>query len=326
VWPAPPGAGLGVPAADAEGVVITYGRRRVVALSDDGRVRWDVERVGVTPARPATGDGLVVVGTDDGVLALDRRTGSTRWDAALGDRSTPVLGDGLVLATLWENGLVALRAGDGGVAWQRPLPGAALGPPAIGDGRAVAAWQAPDGTSGVTCVTLAEGRPCWQVELPGELGAPAVVRGVVAIVAGDLAVHGIDLVTGRPRWRVEVGGAGAPEVPAVGDGTRVVVATRDAALCAVAARRGRVLWCTPPAGAADQGAPAGPGPGGRWALAEASGRLAVRRPTRGPTPGQGAPFVQAVAAVAVSPSGLLLVARRAVTADERPTLSAWREW
>jgi len=312
-----------MPAADRTGTAVTAGATFLVAFDVDGRHRWSTRRVGLRDVAPAFAPGLVLAATDDGLVAADRTTGTIRWDAALGDEaSTPVVAGGLAITSLWHGGLVALRLGDGAVAWRVPLPGLALGPPA-GDGRAiVATWEAEHGTAaGAIAVDVATGRARWKASLPpGGVSGPALVGGVVVMVAGDLAAHGLDVASGVERWRHDVGSAGSPEVPPAVAGSRVLVATRRGGLHLLDVLDGRERWSTADAGDAVRGGPvmapgAGPVALPRWdGTVLVAGRGRSARTLRPPG---------TVSGLAVAPDGSLLVATRDA---DRNALVAYRGW
>lgn len=326
-WEAPPGASVGMPAAEGDDVAFTYGHLRVAVYTADGRPRWETERVGLRDVAPRLTADLVVAATDDGVAAFDRAGGDERWYADLGERAnSPVIAAGRAVASTWEGSLVALDVGGGTLLWRAPLPGPAVGPAATSaDGTVVVTtWEAPDGgAAGAVAVDAATGRRRWAVGLePGGVSAPAVTAGgVVVVVAGDMAAHGLALATGHPRWRVETDGAGSPEVPPLplDDGT-VLLAHRLGGMVLVDGRDGGSRWQAEADAAAVRGGPAGPGPRGRFALPLDDGRLLLAGPD-GPEevldpPGR-------VSGVATAGGGLLLVATRGADTNQLVALHGW---
>lgn len=325
-WEAPPRASVGMPAADGDDVAFTYGHLRLVVSTADGTLRWERERVGLRDVAPRLTPGLVVAAADDGVAAFDRTDGRERWFAALGERANaPVTAGGRLVVSTWEGSLVALDADTGRVAWRVPLPGPAVGPAATDpDGAVVVTtWEAPDGGSaGAVAVDVSTGRQRWAVPLdPGGVSAPAVTAGgVVVVVAGDVAAHGLALATGARRWWIETDGAGSPEVPPLVGGGAVVVAHRLGGMLLVDEGDGRVRWQTSTDAAAVRGGPAGPGPGGRYALPLDDGRLLLAGPDRPQEildpPGR-------VSGVAAGAGQRLLVATRGAERNQLVALHSW---
>ncbi len=269
-WPAPSPGSVGMPTADHEVVAATYGHLRVVLLDLDGHVRWEVERRRLRDVAPALTADLVVVATEDGVMAVDRRTGGVRWDTEVGERANgPVIVGEQAVVSTWEGSLTAFDLADGGVAWRTALPGPAIGPAAT-DGDAVAVtWESIHGdAAGAVVVDGADGRQRWSVPLePGGVGGPAIVAlpdtptSVVVVVAGDIAVHGLDLADGSERWREGTEGAGSPEVPPLPlGGGEVLVPHRGAGLHLIDADDGSIRWEGYIDAAAVRGGPAGQGP------------------------------------------------------------------
>lgn len=323
-WPAEPPGSVGMPAADGDGVAFTYGHLRVVLLDLDGAVQWELERQGLRDVTPALTPDLVVAATETGVVAVDRHSGQVRWDTEVGERANgPVIVGGRAVVSTWEGSLTAFDLADGHVAWRAALPGPAIGPAAT-DGAAVAVtWESKFGdAAGAVVVEGADGRQRWSVPLePGGVSAPAVValpdaepaRSVVVVVAGDIAVHGLDLGDGTERWREGTEGAGSPEVPplALGDG-EVLVPHRLAGLHLMDADDGSIRWEGFIVAAAVRGGPAGIGPDGPFAFPLDDGRVVVVGPA---TEARVLDWPGRVSGVAVAPNGLFLVATREARAN-----------
>jgi outer membrane protein assembly factor BamB len=210
-----------------------------------------------------------------------------RWEARLGERAnTPVVAGGRVVLTTWEGSLLGLEPGDGRVAWRVRLPGPALGPPAADAEVAVASWaMEPRGGAGMVAADPVTGRERWAVPLPpGGLSAPGLVAPtgggppLAVVVAGDLAAHAVATDSGRERWRAPLEGAGSPEVAPLDAGRGHVLAAHRLGGMVLLDAAGRPQWEVSSDGAAVRGGPAGPGPGGRFALPLHDGRLLVAGP------------------------------------------------
>lgn len=331
-WGAPPPSSVGMPGADGEGVAVTFGHSHVTLLDAGGRVRWTVDRTlddpSVRDVAPRLTSDTVLVPTEEGLLALDRGTGTSRWEARTGERAnTPVLAGGRAVVSTWEGSLVAFDLATGRVDWRTALPGVALGPAAGDDGVVVATWEAEHGAgAGAVAVDPAGGRQRWAVPLPdGGVGGPGLVGapggGLVVVVAGDIAAHALALDSGEERWSTPLEGAGSPEVaPIDAGGNAMLVAHRLGGLALLEADGGRVRWTAASDGAAVRGGPAGPGPGGAYALPLDDGRVLVAGPGR---PARLLDPPGRVSGVAAGPSGVLLVATRETTENGLAALSGW---
>jgi len=172
----------------------------------------------------------------------------------------------------------------------------------------------------VVVVDGADGRQRWSAPVePGGVGGPAIVpvpttsTSVVVFVAGDLAVHGLDVADGGERWRIDTDGRGSPEVPPLllGDG-EVLVADRLGGLLLVDAGTADVRGRFRADGAATRGAPVGAGPDGPFAFPLDDGRVFLVGPELEVKvldwPGR-------VSGLAMAPGGRLLVATREARAN-----------
>ncbi|MCA1692880.1 MAG: PQQ-binding-like beta-propeller repeat protein [Actinobacteria bacterium] len=330
-WPAPPPASVGMPAADTTGVAFTAGAHRVVLLDPSGAVRWQAERLGVRDVAPLLTPDLVVVAADDGVIAYERANGRMRWHRPLGERAnTPVFAGGAAAVTTWEGSLVSLDLADGRVRWRTGLGGDALGP-AAGSGPVVVATFDTGRAAGAVAVDAVSGAHRWSVPLPaGGVSAPAVTGGgtgaggeaVVVVVAGDVAAHGLALDDGAERWRQDLEGAGSPEVPPLAlAGDTVLVPHRQGGLALLGTGDGAVRWIAGSDGASVRGGPAGPGPGGWFALPLDDGRLLLAGPDRDPSVFE--PPDGLTSGVASGPGGVLLIATAQGSANAISAASGW---
>jgi outer membrane protein assembly factor BamB len=302
-----------MPAVDDAGAAATYGHTSLVSFGLDGAVRWEAHRLGVREEAPLLTPELIVVPADDGLVAVERATGRTRWDTRLGDvASTPVLAGRLVLTCVSGGALVAVDVDTGAVAWRAALGGRADGPPATDARTAVATWEPDEGEhGGVTAVDVATGRERWTSPLrAGGVSGAALVRAngsraFVVAVDDDLAAKAFELGSGRALWTARLGGAGSPELPPVAmAGGRVLVADRLGGLTLLDGAGHRV-WSSPPAGAATRGGLVGPALGGRYVLPLHSGRVLLAGPGRRKQTFE--PPGGLVNGVALAPGGLVLV-------------------
>lgn len=322
----PPPAYAGMPAADAAGVAFTSALSRLILLDANGRTRWVAESSHLRDVAPRLTPALVVAATETGLKAFNRSSGAPAWSADVGERANaPVPGAGVLVASTWDGSIFGVDERTGTLRWRLPLPGPAFGPAASDGTMAVATWVADDHASaGAVAVDTATGEQRWAVPLPpGGVSAPAFggsTPPVVAVVAGDLAAHGLDVASGAELWRAALEGAGSPEVaPLALAGGDVLVAHRLGGMALVEAG-GALRWQVSSDGAAVRGAPAGPGPGGRYALPLDDGRLLLAGP--------GAPTATLdppgrVSGVAAGPGGVVLVATREASVNGVTASTGW---
>ncbi|MDQ6927241.1 MAG: PQQ-binding-like beta-propeller repeat protein [Actinomycetota bacterium] len=325
-WDAPPPAYVGMPAADSSGVAFTSALSRLILLDTDGHVTWIAEKLHLRDVAPLLTPDLVVAATESGMAAFDRTTGAVAWSSDFGQRAnTPVSAGDVLVTSTWDGSIVGLDETTGARKWQSALPGPAFGPAASEGGLAVTTWVADDHSqAGAVAVDAATGQQRWSVPLPtGGVSAPGIGSGEparVVVVAGDVAAHALDLETGAELWRTGLEGAGSPEVrPLPVAGGDVLVAHRLGGM-AILDSDGKIHWQVSSGGAAVRGAPAGPGPGGRFALPLDDGRLLLAGPGAPTTvldpPGR-------VSGVAMGPAAVLVVGTREASVNGVNASSGW---
>lgn len=306
---APPGPfSPGIPAVSGDDTAATWSHQLLVALDGRGEPRWQAPRLGLLEGAPAFTPTLVLVATEGGLAAYDRLTGRSRWTAEFGERpASPSVAGERVVVTTAAGSVIAVEAATGRVVWRVPLGGPSYGPAAVAGSTVVASFD--DGrAAGAAAFDLAGGQRRWAVMLPADgVSAPAISSaGMVVVVAGDAAAHGLALGDGAERWRSALDGSGSAEVPPLArPGGEVVVGHRLGGMAMLDGPTGVLRWASAPHGAAVRGAPVGPGPGGWYAMPLHDGRLLLAGPDRPDELGEASGFVRGAAA---GPDGTLVVA------------------
>jgi outer membrane protein assembly factor BamB len=105
-----------------------------------GQVKWRIEASGWASA-PALADGTLYFGgrTIDGrddtyIYAVDQASGNEKWRVPIqqnGLQDRPVVVDGMLFASTWRDGLLALDAGTGNEKWRYTTGSALLTSPAV---------------------------------------------------------------------------------------------------------------------------------------------------------------------------------------------------
>lgn len=275
-WVRDVGASVRATPAVADGAVVVgdeEGRVTALALAD-GSLRWQLDvgapvLAGATAAAigsdgdtaaaavtrrgdpTATGDAVaptVLVGTLGGtVVALGLERGGMRWSRQLDGevRSPAAVADGSVYVWVDDQGLRALRAGDGGDRWTFDATGPWGGAPTVaGDlvlvgGEQTSALSTADGSvrwafrggrrssmavgrnsvfvpdrGDLYAVSLRDGEERWQFESDGVRSFAPAVAGDTVYLATEESLHGIGAATGAERWawRSSRGPRAAPAV------------------------------------------------------------------------------------------------------------------
>jgi outer membrane protein assembly factor BamB len=231
------------------------GRVGAAGPTDEVRVGWTrtVDHLTVTTAA-VYGD-TVVVGSYDGVMAIDLATGDRVWTVDREQvRGVAATADAILAAA--EDRVLALDPVDGTRLWTTTLGEDGVRPPTVAGERAYVAVG--DGAA-IVAVELGSGEVVWRRRLAGDWlpASVAVADGTVYAGTETGAVTALDAPTGEERWstplvqvpeearRAHSFGLGA--APAVDiAGGRVVVGDETGVLHAVDAESGDRVWSFAP--------------------------------------------------------------------------------
>ncbi|MGQ0804260.1 MAG: PQQ-binding-like beta-propeller repeat protein [Actinomycetota bacterium] len=192
-WIAPVTGWPSALAADRVGAVVLAGGGEVRAIDPEGVTRWRVDVTGAGFHPPALDRRTVLVGAAARIVALERETGATRWEAPVPDAAAPhpvALADGVALAGSEAGVLVALDAATGETRWSVRYPGSVRSAPVshLNDSPAagiVAATWHGGGEPRLRALDLATGAVRWDAPLMGFATAPVAAGGLVVVAEGD---------------------------------------------------------------------------------------------------------------------------------------------
>jgi outer membrane protein assembly factor BamB len=198
VLPAPPAFS---PAFDGQFAYVSLRTNQLVALSlQDGSQSWSVECP--TSAPPAAGDGLVFAGSDDLVEARAQRDGRAQWRRPVQERVTALHWDtGWLLASTESGPLLAIRAADGEILWQRDLGAPLQGPPALTGDRV----YLPIKDGRVVALSLSTGEEIWSRKLAEPAVGILPVGDRVYVGSKDNQMHSFEADDGDTDWRWRTG-------------------------------------------------------------------------------------------------------------------------
>ena len=191
-------------AAVVNGVVYVGGNDNIYALDAyTGAKIWNYS-TSYSWSSPAVSEGVVFIGADGDILALDALTGTKIWSFPTTGRvvSSPAVVDGMVYVGSFEGNLYALNASTGSKIWDYTIMD-------TGHGTEV-------------------------------LSSPAVVDGVVYFGALDDNVYALKASTGEKIWNHTVR-LGVTSAPAVSEGV-VYVSSDTYYLYALSAASGEEMW------------------------------------------------------------------------------------
>jgi outer membrane protein assembly factor BamB len=211
--------------------------------------RVDLERGDGILSTPAVVDGVVYVGTYDGVvLAVDAASGEEAWRVTLDEPiyySSPAVEDGVLYIGDIGGHLYALDAEDGRRHWEFAVGEGnerSMGTPAVAEGivYVVALAEPVDVRHDLFALDAETGEERWsfQAEDGGEVrGIPAVADGRVYVSTTFGSAYALSARDGSIDWRSESGSELSATSAAVVDG-EVILGTDDGSLHAVDAETG----------------------------------------------------------------------------------------
>jgi len=230
----------------------TIGSANVGTLSRYWRFVWSWPFDGdeFVWSSPAVADGVVFVGSYDGILyALNASTGAKIWQRRTGGPiwSSPAVAGGVVFVGSDDGNLYALNAATGAKLWSFATGGPLDSSPAVAEG--VVYVGASKGT--VYALNAATGAELWSHPTGGGFvfSSPAVANGIVYVGADLLnspfaphpgSLYALDATTGAELWKFSL----SQEVdssPAVAGGV-VYVGCFDGSVHALDASTGAELW------------------------------------------------------------------------------------
>lgn len=193
------------------------GRVHAVDAGSGGR-RWRT-RVREPTAAPELHRGLVLVGTADGLVALDRGDGSERWRVDTDERVTRLAAtdDGIYAS---GDGVLALDTG-GETRWQEGTP--VRGPLAAGTLAVVTSVLSGENDQALAAFHPDDGTERWRTTLrTGRLSAPFPAVDGDRVYAVGRRVTAFDATTGAVRWVFDLGDRESLRTPPVrADGLHV---------------------------------------------------------------------------------------------------------
>lgn len=212
---------------------VLLGSRSLSAL--DARTGDEQWRVPLEAPNPwwAIGRDMVLVSTETAFVALERESGTTRWQASAGEAAGPVAlvdapeGDPVAVVATQSGGLAGLDATTGATRWSRRLPGAPRGLLAGDDASGSVAFVTLGDEARLHLLDAGTGAVRWEQRVPGRTGAPVFAGDVVVLgvaeaeLAGEVRAYA--LADGALRWSAPTLGAFQPGLVPVLAGDRLYV-------------------------------------------------------------------------------------------------------
>lgn len=216
-----------------------------IYVSEQGISRLDANTLkpvwqrlrGIATLEPVVTDRLLLVGSPNGLYALDRKSGLERWHIGAGlTVFSPVVSGNLAFVAARDGSLQAVEMETGSIRWRREFKGWVY-PPAVIGGRLVVGGSAHV----LTGLSVATGSILWEKTLEQEMVyRPQATPGsdvIITLFSGQiLAINPED---GSTQWQVT---DNAPSFPPVTGNGLLYFRTYDGKLKARCQIDGRLVW------------------------------------------------------------------------------------
>lgn len=203
--PAPPAF---APAFDDEQAYLSLKTTRLVALRlKDGTAAWAVDCPMTAP--PAAGDGLVFAGSDGLIEARTGADGRARWRRPVKGTVVSLHWDtGWLIASLDAGPLLAIRATDGQVIWERDLGSPLHSPPAPAGDRV----YLPLNDGRLVALSLTTGDEIWTTKFAEPVVGLLPVGDRLFVASRDNQLHALKISDADADWSWRTGAdlIGAP--------------------------------------------------------------------------------------------------------------------
>ena len=243
-----------VPLVDGERVFVADGSGKLVAFAaDSGKRLWHTDLGMTINAGPGEGDDLLLFGVDSGVIAIDKRDGSQRWQSPASSEVLSIpqrRGDSIVVHSV-DGNIIALNASDGKHRWQHQetVPGLSLrgcAEPILFSNAVIV------GTANGKLIALSmdDGRLLWEYAVAEPRGhtelerlvdvdaPPTFADGVVYASSYQDALSAIAANSGQLIWSRAI----ATINPMALDSRNLYVTDLNGDVLALARRNGGVMW------------------------------------------------------------------------------------
>lgn len=167
-----------------------------------GEPSWQTMTGKVIESSPAIGDGIIVFGTNGGlVIALDAAGGKEKWryDTGLGDiKSSPVIADGTVYVGSNDGSIYALTTARGSLKWKYSTGSNVESSPSVKDNTIFVGSK----DSNLYAIDAGTGTLKWKFQTSGYVdSSPAISGDIVYFGSKNNFLYGLDANTGKLLWR-----------------------------------------------------------------------------------------------------------------------------
>ncbi len=171
-----------------------------------GEPSWQILTGKVIESSPAMGDGVIVFGTDGGlIIAIDAATRKEKWryDTGVSDiLSSPLIADGSVFVGSNDGNIYALNTTNGALKWKYSTGSNVQSSPSYKDGTIFVGSR----DSNLYAIDASTGNLKWKTQTSGFVdSSPAISNDVVYFGSRNNFIYGLDANTGKLLWRNSTG-------------------------------------------------------------------------------------------------------------------------
>ncbi|MFC1886378.1 PQQ-binding-like beta-propeller repeat protein [Thermodesulfobacteriota bacterium] len=163
-----------------------------------GRIRWSLFLGKPTSSAPAVKDGILFVGGDYKIHALEAETGRAVWEIPTTGpvHSSPAIAGGSVFFGLLDERIIALDRFNGDLRWEFKAPNWVFGSPTVQKGM----LYIGSGDGAIHAIDAKTGQPVWRIQTEGHiLSAPALKDGILYATSNDRKLYSVSARTGALR-------------------------------------------------------------------------------------------------------------------------------
>jgi outer membrane protein assembly factor BamB len=170
--------------------------------AQNGELSWEVLTGKVIESSPAMGDGIIVFGTNGGlIIAIDPATRKEKWHYDTGISaimSSPLIAEGSVFVGTNDGNIYALNTTNGALKWKYSTGSIIQSSPSYKDGTIFVGSR----DSSVYAIDASTGKLKWKAQTSGFVdSSPAISNDVVYFGSNNKFIYGLDANTGKLLWR-----------------------------------------------------------------------------------------------------------------------------
>jgi outer membrane protein assembly factor BamB len=203
-------------------------------------LKWTSKLGYNTDSSPVVVDGVLYIGSNYGVHAIDAATGKEIWKIHTNGfvKAVPAVVDGTLYIGPDDRRFYAIDTKNGNIKWtyMQSLDGFLSSPIVVNDIIYVGSKD-----SNLRAIDARTGKLVWSAPLLSSVdSSPAVSDGIVYVGTKNGAVYALDAATGEKKWRFDTGSE-VLSSPAVSEGT-VFVGSNNGNIYALSADKGTLKW------------------------------------------------------------------------------------